>query len=306
MPPTVDDHKCIYDVLPWIVFDPCGCLNDMKSILVLGGTGKTGRRIARLLQATGQPVRTASRTAGDIPFDLDDPTTWAPALDGASAAYVVEPNLQTSTEGQARIPRFVTEAIAAGVRRLVLLSAHDVGQADDNHPLKAAEQAVRGSGVDWTLLRPGWFSQNFSEAFWLPGILDGALSLPTGDGRTAFVDAEDIAEVAASALTEDRHSGQIYQLTGPRAISFGEAADLIGKATGRTLRHADVDPEIFVERQIAYGVPPDVARLLTDLLIAIRDGRGAALSDGVERALGRPPRPFEDYVAETAAAGHWN
>ena len=278
----------------------------MTNILILGGTGKTGRRVARRLQAAGRPVRTASRTSGDILFDLDDPATWAPALDGVTAVYLVEPNLQTNVDRQARIPRLVAEAVAAGVRRLVLLSAHGVGEADDGHPLKAAEQAVRESGVDWTILRPGWFSQNFSESFWLAAVLDGTLPLPTGDGRTPFIDAEDIAEVAAAALTEDRHSGQIYQLTGPRAISFGEAADLIGKATGRTIRHIDVDPEVFVERQVANGVPVEVARLLTGLLVAIRDGSGAALSDGVERALGRSPRPFEDYVAETAAAGHWN
>jgi uncharacterized protein YbjT (DUF2867 family) len=278
----------------------------MKNILIFGGTGKTGRRIARRLQAAGQPVQTASRTSSDISLDLDNPTTWAPALDGVTAVYVVEPNLQTSIDRQARIPRFVAEAVAAGVQRLVLLSAHGVGEADNSHPLKAAEQAVRGSGVDWTILRPDWFSQNFSEGSWLPGVLGGTLSLPTGDGRTPFIDAEDIAEVAAAALTEDRHSGQVYQLTGPRVISFGEAADLIGKATARTIRHVDIAPEDFVERQVANGVPPDVARLLTDLLVAIRNGRGAALSDGVERALGRPPRPFEDYVAETAAAGHWN
>jgi uncharacterized protein YbjT (DUF2867 family) len=286
--------------------EPGSSLGGVKNTLILGGTGTTGRRIARRLQADGRPVRTASRTGGDIPLDLDDPTTWAPALDGVTAAYVLEPSLQTDTDGQARVPRFVTAAVAAGVRRLVLLSAHGVGEADDSHPLKAAEQAVRGSGVGWTILRPDWFSQNFSESFWLPQVLAGALSLPTGDGRTPFIDAEDIAEVAASALTEDRHSGEIYQLTGPRAISFGEAADLIGKATGRAIRHVDVDPDVFVERQVANGVPVDVARLLTGIHVAIRDGRGAAVSDGVERALGRPPRPFEDYVAETAAAGHWN
>jgi uncharacterized protein YbjT (DUF2867 family) len=119
-------------------------------------------------------------------------------------------------------------------------------------------------------------------------------------------DAEDISEVAAAALTEDRHSGQIHQLTGPRAISFGEAADLVGNATGRTIRHVDVAPERSTESQVAYGVPLDVARLLTGLFVAIRDGRGATVADGVDRALGRPPRSFEDYVAETAAAGHWS
>ncbi|GAB2801682.1 NAD(P)H-binding protein [Actinoallomurus bryophytorum] len=278
----------------------------MKNTLILGGTGTTGRRIARRLQAGGRPVRTASRTGADIPLDLDDPATWAPALDGVTAAYVLEPRLRTDTDGRSRVPRFVAAAVAAGVRRLVLLSAHGVGAADDSHPLKAAEQAVRGSGVEWTILRPDWFSQNFGETFWLPQVLAGTLSLPTGDGCTPFVDAEDIAEVAASALTEDRHGGQTYQLTGPRAIGFGEAADLIGKATGRAIRHVDVDPEVFTERQVAHGVPVDVARLLTGLHVAIRDGRGAPVSDGVERALGRPPRPFEDYVAETAAAGHWN
>jgi uncharacterized protein YbjT (DUF2867 family) len=278
----------------------------MKNILILGGTGKTGRRIARRLQAADQPVRPVSRTSGDTRFDFDDPATWGPALDGVTAAYIVEPTRQSGPEVGSRISRFVAEAVAAGVRRLVLLSAHGVGEADDSYPLKAAEQAVRGSGIDWTILRPTWFSQNFSESFWLPGVRAGALALPTGDGCTPFIDAEDIAEVAAAALTEDRHSGQIYQLTGPRAISFGEATGLIGKATARTIRHVDVDPEVFIERQVAGGVPADVARMLTGLFVAIRDGSGATLSDGVERALGRPPRSFEDYVAETAAAGGWS
>ncbi|BDM69776.1 NmrA family transcriptional regulator [Streptomyces nigrescens] len=274
-----------------------------NTILILGGTGKTGSRIARHLTAAGRPVRTASRTGGDIRFDLDDPTTWKPALDGVTAAYLVEPNLRASTDHQARVPRFVTEAVTAGVRRLVLLSAPRADEED--HPLHAAEQAVRGSGVDWAILRPNWFSQNFSEGPWLPGILAGTLALPTGDGRTPFIDAEDIAAVAASALTEDRHHGQTYELTGPRAISFGEAADLIAKATGRTVRHVDVDPEVFVQRQVVAGASPAVARLFAEILMTIGRGSGAALCDGVERALNRPPRPFEDFVTEAAAAGHW-
>jgi uncharacterized protein YbjT (DUF2867 family) len=269
----------------------------MQKILILGGTGKTGRRIARRLHAAGLPVRTASRTGSDIAFDLDDPATWAPALDGVTAAYIVEPNRRPGS-----IAGFVADAVAAGVRRLVLLSAFGIDDADDGHPLKAAERAVRNAGVDWTILQPTWFAQNFSESFWLPGIRAGTLALPTGDGRTPFVDAEDIADVAVAALTDDGHSGRTYQLTGPRAISFDEATDLIGKAAERTIHHVDIDPEVFVERQVTGGVPPDVARLLTGLLVAIRDGRAAALGDGVQRALGRPPRSFEDYVTETA----WN
>jgi uncharacterized protein YbjT (DUF2867 family) len=271
----------------------------MTNILILGGTGKTGRRVARCLRATGHSVRTASRTGGDVPFDLDDPASWAAALDGAGAAYLVEPGLRAD-----RVPKFVTEAVTAGVRRLVLLSAPRADE--DGHPLHAVEQAVRGCGVDWTILRPNWFSQNFSEGPWLPAVLGGTLALPTGEGRTPFVDAEDIAEVAAVALTQDQHSGRSYELTGPRAISFGEAADLIGEATGRTVRLVDVDPRVAIERQVAGGTPPEVARLLTGILVDIRDGRAATLGDGVARALGKPPRTFEAFVAETAAAGHWN
>ncbi|WP_410571075.1 NAD(P)H-binding protein [Amycolatopsis sp. cmx-4-61] len=275
----------------------------MQKILILGGTGKTGRRLARRLEAAGRPVRTASRTGGNTPFDLAAPATWAPALDGVTAAYVVEPSLQA---GGGRIPAFVAEAVAAGVRRLVLLSAGGVGAADDSHPLKAAEEAVRASGADWTILRPDWFAQNFSEGPWLPSILAGTVSLPAGDGRTPFIDADDIAAVAAAALTEDRHSGRTYQLTGPRAIGFGEAADLIGQATGRPVRYVDIAPETHVARQLAAGVPLEVARLFTGIFAAIRDGSAPEPADGVERALGRPARPFEDYVSETAASGVWD
>lgn len=305
MPRMVDDHKCIGDVLPWIVCGRWSSLEAVQNILILGGTGKTGRRIARRLKSSGRPVRTASRTGGDVSFDLDDPATWGPALDGVGTAYLMTPGLQPSAEGQARLPRFVAQAVAAGVGRLVLLSAPGV-DADDRHPLRPAERAVRDSGVEWTILRPTWFSQNFSEAFWLRGVLEGSLYLPTGDGRTPFVDVDDIAEVAVSALSDDRHAGRVYELTGPRAISVGEATGLIAEATGRTVRHVDADPEVFVERQVAGGVPADVARLLTGLLTAVRDGRHAEVADGVERALGRPARRFEDYVTETAAAGLWD
>lgn len=277
----------------------------MNDILILGGTGKTGRRIAERLRAAGKPVRTAARTGADVGFELGDPDTWAAALDGVTAAYIIEPDLQAAgADPHARVPRFVTAAVDAGVRRLVLLSA---GGADaDYHPLKPAEQAVRASGVVWTILRPTWFAQNFSEDSWCPGVLSGSLHLPTGEGRTAFIDAEDIAEVAATALTEDGHNGQIYVLTGPRAISFGEAAGLIARATGRTVRHVDVDPEDYIEHQVAVGVPREVARMLTGVFTAIRDGHDSALADGVERALGRPARPFEDFVTDAAAAGRWN
>ncbi|MGI5327202.1 SDR family oxidoreductase [Actinomadura nitritigenes] len=278
----------------------------MNTTLILGATGKTGRRIVSRLRDAGHSVRAASRTGSDVAVDLGDPATWPAALDGATAVYLLEPVLQPVPDREARIPAFVTEAASAGVRRLVLLSAHGVGEAADDHPLKSAERAVRESGVGWTILRPGWFAQNFSESFWKPWVLSGTLAVPTGDGRTPFVDAEDIAEVAVEALTDDRHSGRTYQLTGPRAITFAEAAELIGKATGRTVRHVDVTPEVFAERLTSNGVHAEAARMLAGLLANIRDDREAAVSDGVDQALGRPPKPFEDFVTEAAAAGHWD
>ncbi len=257
-------------------------LSDGMSSLILGGTGKTGRRVAQRVDDS----RIASRADG---FDLGDPSSWA--LDGVTAVYLVEPDLRA----EPRLPRLVTEAVAAGARRLVLLSAPRAGE--EGHPLHAAERAVRESGVGWTILHPNWFAQNFSEGPWAQGIRDGVLALPAGDGRTPFVDADDIAEVAAAALTDDRHHGEVYALTGPRAVGFGEAVELIARAAGRKIGYLDVDPEAFIERQTRHGVPRTVASLLTGLLTDLRDGRGADLGDGVERALGRPPRSFEDFVA---------
>ena len=259
--------------------------------LILGGTGKTGRRVAQHVDQ----ARIASRGTG---FDLGDPSSWA--LDGVTAVYLVEPDLQA----EPRLPRFVAEAVAAGARRLVLLSAPRAGE--EGHPLYAAERAVRESGVGWTILHPNWFAQNFSEGPWRTSVLDGTLALPTGDGRTPFIDADDIAEVAVAALTEDRHSEQVYALTGPEATSFAEAIDLIAKATGRQIQYVDLAPDVFTQRQLDFSASPGAARLLTHILVSIANGDAEARTDHVERVLGRPPRSFEDYVAKAAAAGDWD
>ena len=274
----------------------------MKNFLILGGTGKTGRRIASRLTAAGHQVRTASRTGGDVRLDLDDPATHAPALAGITAAYLLEPG---SVGGDTqRMAGLVDAAVAAGVSRLVLLSAP--GADSDHHPLHATEQAVRRSGLEWTVLRPGWFAQNFSEDFWLPAVRSGTLALPAGDGRVPFIDAEDIADVAAAALTEDRHAGQVYELTGPRALGFGEAAELIAAASGRPLRYIAVTPEAFREQQIANGVAPKAAERMADLVARGSTGAFEGLTDGVEKAIGRAPRRFEDFVVAAAATGCWN
>ncbi|MEY9910585.1 uncharacterized protein YbjT (DUF2867 family) [Catenulispora sp. MAP12-49] len=276
----------------------------MKNFLILGGTGKTGRRIASRLTAAGHQVRTASRTGGDVRIDLDDPSTHAPALDGITAAYLIEPGSVSGDNNPPRMAALVDAAVAAGVRRLVLLSAP--GADSEYHPLHATEQAVRGSGLEWTVVRPGWFAQNFSEDFWLPAVRSGTLALPAGEGRIPFIDAEDIADVAAAALTEDRHAGQVYELTGPRALGFGEAAELIAAASGKPLRYVAVTSEAFVEQQVADGLPRKTAERMAGLVVRGADGSVAGLTDGVEKALGRAPRSFEDFVVAAAATGCWS
>ncbi|MQY31182.1 NAD(P)H-binding protein [Nocardia aurantia] len=276
----------------------------MTNILVLGGTGTTGRRIAHRLRATGHPVRTAARAGADLAVDLTAPAGWPAAVADVSAAYLMEPAVPADAAGRERLARFAADVVAAGARRLVLLSAP--GGGEPGHPLYAAERAVRDAGVEWTILRPNWFAQNFSEGIWRRGILDGTLTLPAGAGRAPFLDADDIADVAVAALTGTGHHGRAYELSGPRAIGFGEATEIIGAALGRPVRYDDIEPDAFVERQTAAGVPAAVARMMTGLLAGLRDsGPGSAVTDGVERALGRPARSFEDFAAAAAAAGAW-
>ncbi|MFZ4156708.1 NAD(P)H-binding protein [Streptomyces pseudogriseolus] len=277
-------------------------------ILVVGGSGKTGRRIVRRLQMGNQPVRATSSRVGEVRLDLADRRTWAPALSGVTSVYLMIPSSRMALASRKVVQEFSSQAAEAGVRRIVLLSGIGVGVADDSYPLKKAEDELRASDVEWTILRPTWFSQNFSESYWFPEVLQGSLCLPTGDGRASFIDAEDIAEVAVAALTRDEHVGRVYELTGPRAISFGEVADLISKATQRVIRHIDISPQAYSERLAAQGLPLEVARMRTHLHVAIREGRdgSASLSHDVLRVLGRPPRSFEDYVTKSALAGHWN
>ncbi|MDQ0986206.1 NAD(P)H-binding protein [Streptomyces sp. V2I9] len=276
-------------------------------VLVIGGTGKTGRRVVARLRELGVETRAASRS-GETRFDWAEPATWGPALDGAAAVYIVP--LDTSPSPT---PPLVERAVASGVRRLVLLSArgvdvpgyfgpgHDVGG-----PHGEGERAVRASGLEWTILRPGWFAQNFSEGVFLDGVRSGELALPTGDGKAAFVDADDIAAVAVAALTEDGHAGQEYGLSGPRALGIADVLDEIAKATGKRAAYVPVDPSVFraglVEGQ---GFTDEEAGLWTDALIPITTSQEAPVLDGVRRALGREPRDIADVVREAAARGVW-
>ncbi|GAA2993869.1 NAD(P)H-binding protein [Kitasatospora albolonga] len=269
--------------------------------LVLGGTGKTGRRVVSRLRQRGHEVRVASRN-GTTRFDWSDRSTWEPALDGARAAYLVDSQLP---DAGASMTDFAKLAAASGVERLVLLSHRDWVAAEGEEKLPC-ERAVRESGAEWTLLKPAWFAQNFDEeAFWLEQVLDGALVMSTGTGLEPFVDADDIADVAVAALTEDGHAGEAYELSGPRLLSLAQVAEEISRATGRPLVHRAVSPAEFMAYAIAQGLPADFAGMLEMLYGWIADNRFATLADGVQRALGREPRDFAAYARATAATGIW-
>ncbi|MEV0387638.1 NAD(P)H-binding protein [Nonomuraea sp. NPDC050643] len=261
-------------------------------ILVLGATGSTGRRVAELLRAAGHSVRAASRS-GATTFDWGRPDTWAPALSGASALYLMAP------DGTPVDPAFVALAEAQGVGRIVLLSSSGIEIMGDER-LMAAERTVRDSGAAWTILRPSWFAQNFDEGFLQPAITAGEVMLPMGDVGQAFVDAGDIAAVAAAALTEEGHAGRSYEITGPRSLPFGEAVEIIGRAIGRELRYLGGD-EDYIAAQGFSGQAIAEAKTFA----ALRDLGDQPVSEAVSQVTGRPPKPFETYAREAAAAGAW-
>ena len=272
----------------------------MSLFLVLGGTGKTGRRVLADLTSAGHTARAGARTPGPaapgttpVRFDWDDPTTHDAALAGVEAAYVVPPALRT--DHPPLIAAFARRAADAGVSRLVLLSARGVDQGPDN-PLRRAEEAIATAGLPVTVVRPTWFMQNFTESFFAPGVAEGAVVAPTGDGAQPFVDTADIAAVAAGALTGEVPPG-VYEVSGPQALTFAEAAAVLAERTGRPVAHVDLPVEQWVAGAAGNGLPVEYAGMLGALFGLIRDGHDAHLSDGVQTALGRPATSFAAWAA---------
>jgi len=270
----------------------------ITTTLVVGGSGKTGRRVLDRLAERGLPAMSGSRS-GERRFDWDDRATWEPALAGVSALYISYfPDLAVPGAAD-KVGALAELAARQGVKRLVLLSGR--GEEEAQH----AEQVVQAAFPAATIVCCSWFAQNFSEGQFIDGILAGELALPVGDVGEPFVDADDIADVAVAALTDDGHEGQLYELTGPRLLRFDEAVEEIAQAVGRPIRFVAVPAEHFEAQMRAEQVPDDVLWLVSYLFAEVLDGRNAYLTDGVQRALGRPPRDFADYARDVAATGVW-
>ena len=267
--------------------------------LVIGGSGKTGRRVTARLKALGHDVRSASRSSS-LSFDWNDDRNWNEVLEGVKALYITyHPDLSVPGASD-HIRALLTIAKAQCVERIVLLS----GRGEEEAQL--CERLVLHSSIPATVVRCGWFNQNFSESFFRDLLLSGTLAVPNAHVGEGYVDADDIADVATAALTEDGHEGQIYQLTGPELLTFRDIAAMFQEVTGRDVNVVDVSREAFVEGLEAAQLPEGMVQLVDYLFNEVLDGRNSSLGDGVQRALGRPPRDFRSFLQKAHLAGAFN
>jgi uncharacterized protein YbjT (DUF2867 family) len=266
--------------------------------LVLGGSGKTGRRIVQRLKSRGVPTRVASRSS--VPsFDWNVPEDWDAVLDGVASVYIsYSPDLAIPGATDS-IRQFVDKAVAHGVSRIVLLSGRGEEEA------QACEKIVQAVDVEWTIVRASWFMQNFSEGEFLQLVLGGTIALPAADVPEPFIDVNDIADVAVAALTEPGHAYEIYEVTGPRLLTFTELAKEISAAAEREVQFVQIPAEAFTQGIEESGIPEDIAWLLNYLFETVLDGRNAYVGDGVQRALGREPADFSAFARRIADRGTW-
>ena len=271
-----------------------------RRVLVLGGTGKTGSRVAGTLSERGVSVRTAARGGADIRFDWNNPATFEGALQGATGVYLVSPVMRVDFAGV--VSDFLDQAERAGVQNVTYLSAYGMEHAPAEVALRAVELDLESRGsFTYSIIRPAWFMQNFSETFLKP--VDDEIVVPGGTGTEAFVNAEDIASVAAATLAEpERHAGRAYAPTGPESLTLDEAARIISAAAGRTILYRDTDRADWVGAMVRSGVPAEYGEVLRALTETIASGRGSRPNGDVLAATGAAPVSFADFAAEAAPA----
>jgi uncharacterized protein YbjT (DUF2867 family) len=269
-------------------------------VLVLGGTGKTGSRVAGRLSERGVSVRTAARAGADIRFDWNNPATFEGALQGATGVYLVPPVMRVDFAGV--VSDFLDQAEQAGVRNVTYLSAYGMEHAPAKVALRAVELDLESrSSFTHSILRPAWFMQNFSETFLKP--VDDEIVVPGGTGTEAFVNAEDIASVAAATLAEpERHAGRAYAPTGPESLTLDQAARIISAAAGRPILYRDTDRNEWVGAMVRSGMPAEYGEVLRTLTETIASGRGSRPNGDVLAATGAAPVSFADFAAEAAPA----
>ena len=271
-----------------------------EHILVTGGTGKTGRRVAKRLHANGLTPRIATRSPkGEdaVRFQWQDPTTFDDAFRGIQAIYLVAPTDTLDTMGA--MQPGLEAAISAGVKRFVLLSASSI---EEGGPMMGAVHAwLRGNAPEWAVLRPSWFMQNFSEGQHLAPVLDdSAIYTATRDGCIGFIDAEDIASCAAALLTAPRVENTDYILTGPEAISYDAVAEVFSRQLGRTIEHKRLTREGIAQRFLDLGFPENYANTLAAMDDTIAGGSEDRVTGNVKALIGREPTSVDTFVERNA------
>ncbi|MGE0282774.1 MAG: SDR family oxidoreductase [Rhizobiaceae bacterium] len=274
-----------------------------KAILVIGGTGNVGRPLVEELVAKGENVKVASRNpeavridgATAVHVDLARPETLEAAFAGVDRAYVLAPAGNADHVG---VLGPVIDAAARHRVKVVLQTAIGVN-SDDNIPLRQVELRLEKSGVPYVILRPNWFADNFST-YWLHDVLNGEIRVPAGDGKTSFIDTRDIAAAAAAALTTDKFDNQAFDLTGPEAFSYAEAAQMLSAATGRKIGYRSIEDAPFVEALQSAGLNAAYAHMLAAIFYPVREGWTAGTTDAVEKLTGRKPCTLKAYIAENA------
>ena len=270
-----------------------------KKILVLGGKGKTGSRVAERLTKLGKTIRIGSRSEKPS-FDWENPETWAGALEGMDTVYITfQPDLAVPGALKA-IEAFTSQAVKAGIQKMVLLSGKGEKEAE------LCEQVVMNAGADWTIVRASWFNQNFSESFFLDPILAGHVALPRAEALVPYVDVDDIADVVVESLLDNKHVGQTYELTGPRQLTFKQVTEEISKVTGRDIKFESITMDEYTKMLKEYQVPEDYIWLINYLFTEVLIDRNSGVTNDIEKVLGRKAKDFAEYAGETAATGIWN
>ncbi|CAA0123318.1 NAD(P)H azoreductase [Halioglobus japonicus] len=264
-------------------------MHSVTQHLIIGSTGKTGSRVMAGLNALGFKPKGASRH-GEVHFDWEDPTTWSAALNGIDAVYLTYYPDLAIPKAPEDISRFCALAKMKGVKHITLLSGRSEPAA------QLCENIIIQSGIRWTVVRASWFAQNFSEGLFRQFIVDGNIALPVTDITEPFIDIDDIADVVVASLTDDRHSGQLYEVTGPELISFADIAARFGKHLNRKIGFESISIGEFQSRMARDAVPQDVIETVTYLFSEVLDGRSESITDGVENALGRPATSFDQYI----------
>ena len=268
-------------------------------ILIIGKNAKTGARVNQRLQALGYSTRAVSRSTTPA-FDWEDRSSWHRAITGTRAAYVTyQPDLALP-KAAADIAAFVQLAIDSGLEHIVLLS----GRGEEG--AERAENILKDSGIAWNVIRASWFAQNFSESFMLEGILAGELVLPADDTVEPFIDIDDIADVAVAVLTLPHLHNKLFEVTGPRAMTFAQCVAEISEVICRPVKYTPVTIDAYIDSLREQGAPADLQWLLRELFTVVFDGRNSHVAHGVKEALGRAPTDFKTFLHKAQQSGVWD